>query len=230
MSNPAEIAGRIAGTIRKRLRKSSSESLTVGSLSSDRALHRKRVECVSRQQFGFTVIEILVALSLLAFVILAASRAFITTLTLTARGNTLTVASALGAKKLEEIRSRVESQRDQTAWRRAFCQIAAEPAAAGDPAIPFPPPDQLYAYRVLVNESAVAASHSQQEALLPAWSIEQGRRYPWSSASAYTRTCEEDEDPLHENRLRWVTVEVFFQGGDHPLVRMTTAVIRSAYH
>jgi len=178
---------------------------------------------------GFTLIEILVALSLLAVVILAASHAFLTTLTLTSRGSKLTVASTLATQKLEEIRSRVEGQRDQTGWRRAICQVAAAPPAAGEPPISFPSPHHMYAYRVLINESAVAGVPPQPAVLLPSWSVEPGPGHPWSSATTYTPSCEEDEDPLHENRLRWVTVEVFLSGEGRPLARMTTAIIRSAY-
>jgi hypothetical protein len=69
----------------------------------------------------------------------------------------------------------------------------------------------------------------QQATLLPSWSVEPGPGSPWSSADAYTPNCEADEDPLHENRLRWITVEVLYRGEDRPVVCMTTAIIRSAY-
>jgi len=59
---------------------------------------RSRARCRAQSPSGFTLIEILVALSLLAFVILAASRGFLTTLSLTAKGNRLTLASALATR------------------------------------------------------------------------------------------------------------------------------------
>lgn len=179
-------------------------------------------------QSGFAIIEVLVSLTLLAAVYLVLTHAYLTALSVTNRGGRVTIASALAAKKLEEVRTRVEGQSTRTLWRQAHCDyIIAEGTTA------FPAPHAKYTYRVLVNQNAVAASPSQDVTLLlPCWSIEWAdatRATPCSGAN-YSPGCVADDRLVHEERLRWLTVEVFYQGGAQPVVRMTTAVIRGAYH
>jgi len=82
------------------------------------------------QSGGFTIIEVLVALTLLAAVILLVTRAFLTVLSVTSQGGRVTVATALAAKQLEAVRTRVEAQPDRTNWRNEFCAIAAQPTTA----------------------------------------------------------------------------------------------------
>jgi hypothetical protein len=95
----------------------------------------------------------------------------------------------------------------------------------------FPAPYGAYSYRVLVNEEAVAAAPGQEEALLPCWSVEWARGGGGGCAGAgYAPDCATDASLTQDDRLRWVTVEVFFQGGSAPVARMTTAVLRGAYH
>lgn len=181
---------------------------------------------VRRTPSGFTIIEILVALTLLAVVILLVTRAFLTMLSVTSQGGRVTVATALAAKQLEEIRSLVEAQPDRVNWRNAFCNaIAARPTTA------FGPPYGAYSYRVLLNDQAVSAAAGQEDLLLPCWSVE------WARAGGagcpgpgYAPNCAGDSNLTQDDRLRWVTVEVFFRGGAQPVTRMTTAVIRGAYH
>src|SRR3970040_1644343 len=122
-----------------------------------------------RRDAGFTIIEVLVALTLLAAVILLVTRAFLTVLSVTSRGGRGTVATALGAKPLEGGRTRVEAQPDRTNWRNEFCAIAAQPTTA------FAAPYGAYSYRVLLNDQAVAAAPGQEDLLLPCWSGGGGR-------------------------------------------------------
>lgn len=180
---------------------------------------------------GFTLIEIVVALTLLAAVVLVISRAFLTVVTVTRRGGNVTVAGTLASRKLEEIRTLVEAQPDRLGWRRAFCtQITSLPAGPDDPPIALPVPYDAYGYRVLINERAVGAAPGDEETLFPSWSIEHGESGPWAAAAPYSPACEEDEELTHDERLRWVTVEVFRRGEIRPAARMTTALIRGAHH
>lgn len=177
----------------------------------------------TRAQTGFTIMEILVALTLLAVVMLLGTRAFLTILSVTNRGGNLTVASGLAAKKLEEVRTLVEAQPNRTTWRTGWCaNIVAQPTTA------FPAPYAAYSYRVLINDSAISAKPGQEALLLPCWGID------WAVAArcpapGYSPTCAGDSGLLHEERMRWVTIEVF-RGGAQPIVQLTSAIIRGAYH
>ncbi len=178
-----------------------------------------------RAQSGFTIIEILVALTLLAAVILLVTRAFLTVLSVTSQGGRVTVATALASRQVEAIRSRVEAQPDRGAWRREFCGIAAQPTTA------FGAPYGAYSYRVVLNEQAVEAAAGQEDALLPCWSVEWARSGGGGcTGPGYSPDCGGDATLTQDDRLRWVTVEVYFQGGGAPVARMTTAIIRGAYH
>src|SRR3990172_1022947 len=122
-----------------------------------------------RRDAGFTIIEVLVALTLLAAVILLVTRAFLTVLSVTSQGGRVTVATALAAKQLEAVRTRVEAQPDRTNWRNEFCAIAAQATTV------FAAPYGAYSYRVLLNDQAVAAAPGQEDLLLPCWSVEWAR-------------------------------------------------------
>lgn len=175
-------------------------------------------------QAGSTVVEVLVALTLLAALALMSARAFLTLITVTAQSGTLTVASALAASKLEEIRARVEAKPDRASWRASFCSgIVAEPVTG------FPAPYADYSYRVLIDENAVAARPGEDDLLLPCWGIDWAvpGRCP---GPQYAPACAGDERLIHEERLRWVTVEVFFREGTRAAARVTSAIVRGAYH
>ncbi len=178
-----------------------------------------------RRDAGFTIIEILVALTLLAAVILLVTRALLTVLSVTSQGGRVTVATALAAKQLEAIRTRVEAQPDRSGWRNEFCTIAAQATAA------FGAPYGAYSYRVLLNDQAVSPTAGQEDLLLPCWSVEWARSGGGGcSGPGYSPDCANDGNLTQDDRLRWVTVEVFFQGGTTPVARMTSAVVRGAYH
>ena len=176
------------------------------------------------QSGGFTIIEVLVALTLLAAVILLVTRAFLTVLSVTSQGGRVTVATALAAKQLEAVRTRVEAQPDRTNWRNEFCAIAAQPTTV------FAAPYGAYSYRVLLNDQAVSAAPGQEDLLLPCWSVEWARGGGCVGQPGYAPDCTNDANLTQDDRLRWVTVEVFFQGGGQPVARMTSAIMRGAYH
>lgn len=182
---------------------------------------------VQRVSSGFSLIEVLVALTLLAIVMLVLTRAFLNIIMVTSRGGNLTVATGLAIKRLDEIRARVEAQPDQLTWRNNFCSIAQNPPNVADPPIPFPE-NGAYRFRVRLNQEAVRAQGGQEALLLPSYGIERGTIPPWNAVPDYNPNCAGDNNT--EDRLRWVTVEVFYRGGTQPIVRMTTAVIRGAYH
>ena len=182
---------------------------------------------VQRGYPGFSLIEVLVALTLLAVVMLVLTKAFLTIIATTSRGGNQTVATGLAMKKLDEIRARVEAQPDRGTWRGRFCDIAQDPPIATDPPVPFTE-NGAYRYRVRLNQEAVRAAPLQEALLLPDYGIERGTIPPWNAAPDYNPDCAEDNNT--EDRLRWVTVEVFYRSGTQPIVKMATAIIRGAYH
>jgi hypothetical protein len=167
---------------------------------------------------------VLVALTLLAVVILLVTRAFLVVLSVTSQGGRLTTATALAAKQLETIRAQVEAQPSRVAWRTAFCNIAAVGRTT------FAVPYGAYEYQVFIDGTAVSATAGQEPALLPCWSA----GWDWGGcpgAPGYqSGNCINDANDAQDDRLRWVTVEVFYRGAAQPVARMTTAVIRGAYH
>lgn len=176
-----------------------------------------------REHAGFTVIEVLVALTLMAMVILLVTRAFLVVLSVTSQGGRVTSATALAARQLETIRTTVEAQPTRDAWRTAFCGIAAAGRSA------FAAPYGSYEYQVLLNDTAVSARSGQENDLLPCWAVE------WSRAGCgtqpgYAGGCAADSSLGQDDRIRWVTVEVFYRSGTQAVARLTTALVRGAYH
>ncbi len=173
---------------------------------------------------GFTIIEVLVALTLLAVVILLVTRAFLVVLSVTSQGGRITTATALAAKQLETVRAQVEAQPNRSAWRTAFCSIA----AAGRTA--FGAPYGAYEFQVLVDGGAVSATAGQEDVLLPCWSVGWDRGGGCPGMPGYAPGCAGDINNAQDDRLRWITVEVFYRGSIQPVARMTSAVVRGAYH
>jgi prepilin-type N-terminal cleavage/methylation domain-containing protein len=176
-----------------------------------------------RKHAGFTVIEVLVALTLMAMVILLVTRAFLVVLSVTSQGGRVTSATALAAKQLEAIRTTVEAQPSRDAWRTAFCGIAAAGRSA------FAAPYGSYEYQVLLNDTAVSARSGQENDLLPCWAVEWSRT-GCGTQPGYAGSCTADSNLGQDDRMRWVTVEVFYRSGTQPVARMTTAIMRGAYH
>lgn len=126
-----------------------------------RALNPGRVSVLGRSRGGFTLIEVLVALTILAMSILLISRAFLIMLRVTNEGGNRTVASALAVRVLEELRSRPESQSSSSGWTAGFDSIVSVPLTN------FGAPYSNYQYRVLVNQVNLNPSSAQ-----PAWLAE----------------------------------------------------------
>jgi len=95
---------------------------------------------------GFTLLEVLVALTVLAMSILFITRAFLIMLQVTNEGGNRTVASALAVRRLEQIRGGPESQSTSAGWTANFDSIVDEGPAS------FPAPYSRYSYQVLVNQ------------------------------------------------------------------------------
>jgi prepilin-type N-terminal cleavage/methylation domain-containing protein len=114
----------------------------------------------ARGAFGFTLIEILVALAVLAASVLLITRAFLTILEVTADSGRVAVASALAVRRLEQIRSHAESQPASAGWTANFEAIVDE-----GPTL-FPSPYDRYSYQVQVNGVDLTPS-----AAAPSWLI-----------------------------------------------------------
>ncbi len=76
---------------------------------------------------GFTLVEILVALSILAMAVIAMTRAFDISLTWTGRSNDRTIATNLALQRLEQIKSWLEGTPDQSARSLRFASLSAPP-------------------------------------------------------------------------------------------------------
>ncbi|MBI3998880.1 MAG: prepilin-type N-terminal cleavage/methylation domain-containing protein [Armatimonadetes bacterium] len=111
-----------------------------------------------RTDRGFTLIEVLVALTILAMSILFITRAFLTLLEVTNEGGNVTVASALAVRKLEQVRGSPESQSSSTGWTANFDAIVDEGPTA------FPAPYSRYSYQVIVNQVTLTPGSAA-----PAW-------------------------------------------------------------
>ncbi len=183
---------------------------------------------VRRSQAGFTLIEILVALTVVALTILLTTHAFLTILAVTTRGGNLTVASALASQQLELLRSSVEGAPGRAAWRQAWCGIAQVGTR------PFNPPYDQYSYRVLVDANAISAAPGQLETLLPCWGIgwkDTGRGcQPQYDPSSVAACSAKPPTQVDEDRMHWITVEVFRRSDSTSLARITSTIIRGAYH
>ncbi len=103
-------------------------------------------EAARASRRGFSLMEVVVALAILAMSILFITRAFLILLQQTNRGGNITVASALAVRRLEQIRGGPESQSNSTGWVANFDAIVAEAPTA------FPAPYANYTYQVFINQ------------------------------------------------------------------------------
>src|SRR4030067_23473 len=86
------------------------------------------------------------------------------------------------------------------------------------------------AFLAVLSDQPVGAAPGQEDLLLPCWSVEWTRGGGCVGQPGYAPDCTNDANLTQDDRLRWVTVEVFFQGGGEPVARMTSAIMRGAYH
>lgn len=113
-------------------------------------------DAARRGERAFSLMEVVVALAILAMSILFITRAFLILLQQTNRGGNITVASALAVRRLEQIRSSPESQSNDTGWVTNFDAIAAEGPTT------FPAPYGNYTYQVFINQVSTTPAS-------PAW-------------------------------------------------------------
>jgi prepilin-type N-terminal cleavage/methylation domain-containing protein len=161
---------------------------------------------VRRRQQGFTLVEIIVALTVLALALLTVSRAFLVLLKVANQGGNLTVASSLAMRVIEQYRADVEGQTNTVEWVASFDAI---PGSAGPHA--FPAPYGRYTWSMVANQVDLSP-----ESAYPCW-----------LTSNPPGGCTPVGD--HENTIKWITVRVFFDGGADPLAAVSSALIRDMY-
>lgn len=156
-------------------------------------------EAVRRGERAFSLLEIVVALAILAMSILFITRAFLLLLQQTNKGGNVTVASALAVRKLEQVRGGPESQSNQTGWMQNFDAIVDEGPSA------FPAPYANYTYQVFRNQVNTTPALSGIPTCPPV-----------------------PADPrLAANCIKWITVRVTYQG--QTLAQVSSSVIRNMY-
>jgi type II secretion system protein I len=82
---------------------------------------------IQRASPGFSLVEILVALSIMALVVIGLIRAFDVSLAWTARSNDQTVAINLAQQRIEQVKAWVEGSPDQLVRAQRFLSLAAPP-------------------------------------------------------------------------------------------------------
>ena len=164
---------------------------------------------VRKTQRGFSLIEIIVALTILAMSILLVTRAFLVLLQGTNSSGNRTVAASLAVRMLEQTRALPESQSSTAAWTVQFDSIV--PTTGW---VRFSAPNTNYEYQLEINDI----------------DLNPGSAYPcWLSASPMT-AC---GGANHENTLKFLTVSVRFNPDPSqsppPLAEVNSAVIRDMY-
>ncbi len=155
---------------------------------------------------GFTLVEIIVALTVLAMSILLVSRALLILLQVTNQGGNQTVASALAVRVLEQVRSGPESQSLSPGWIASFDNDVVPQGPTN-----FAAPYANYAFEVVINNVDLTPSTA----------------YPCWLTATPPLGCTPIAD--HSNTIKWITVRVTFRGNPEPLAQVSSAVIRDMY-
>ncbi len=155
---------------------------------------------MARCQHGFTLLEVLIAMTLLAVAILLVARAFVGLMQVAGWSNARTVATALAVRVLEESRAAVEGQTTSGARVEGFDSIP--PTAVGT----FPAPYGRYAWSMAVNEVDLSPQSAH-----PCW-----------LTGSPPAGCPPVAD--HPNTLKWLTIRVTVDGQE--LAAVSSALIR----
>jgi prepilin-type N-terminal cleavage/methylation domain-containing protein len=156
---------------------------------------------------GFTLVEVVVALTILALSVLLITRAFLTIIEVMNRGGNLTVGTSLATRVLEQVRGHVEGQTDTATWSAVFAGIA---PASGTFGFPY----GRYGWELLVNQVDLAPA-----------TIGTMETYPcWLTASP-PPPCAPVAD--HSNTLKFLTVRVTLDG--RPIADVASAIIADMY-
>jgi prepilin-type N-terminal cleavage/methylation domain-containing protein len=158
---------------------------------------------MARSQRGFTILEVLVAMTVLAVTGLLVARAFIGLMQVTGRSSTRTIATALAVRILEEYRASVDGQATSRARVASFDGIP--PTAAGA----FPVPYSRYAWSLTVNQVDLSPPSAH-----PCW-----------LTGDPPAGCSPIAD--HPNTLKWLTVRVSVDGQN--IAAVSSALIRDMH-
>jgi prepilin-type N-terminal cleavage/methylation domain-containing protein len=158
---------------------------------------------------GFTLVEIIVALTILAMSILLVTRAFLVLLQGTNSSGNRTVAASLAVRIMEQTRALPESQSSTAAWISSFDSIVATTGW-----VRFSAPYTNYEYQLDVNDIDLTPSST----------------YPcWLTASPMSSCAGAN----HSNTMKFLTVSVRFNPdpaqSPPPLAEVSSAVIRDMY-
>lgn len=152
---------------------------------------------------GFTLVEVIVSLAVLAMTVLVISRAFLTLLGVARGSGEHTLAGALAVRVLEETRSLPEAQATAEGWADAVDRLTGHGATA------FPSPYSRYDYEITTDRVDLAPLDQH-----PCW-----------LTTDPPAPCAPGD--VHSNSMKWITVRVSREG--RTLARVGSAVVRGMH-